>query len=74
MAKLDRSAANTHLYWHGGKMLVLKEDSLPWTINPHTLETQGIWNFNGKYTATTFSAHPKIDPVNGQMIAYGYQA
>jgi carotenoid cleavage dioxygenase len=74
VAKLDRSAANTHLYWHGGKMLVLKEDSLPWTINPHTLETQGIWNFNGKYTATTFSAHPKIDPVNGQMIAYGYQA
>jgi carotenoid cleavage dioxygenase len=74
VAKLDRSAANTHLYWHGGKMLVLKEDSLPWTIDPHTLETQGIWNFNGKYTATTFSAHPKIDPVNGQMIAYGYQA
>jgi carotenoid cleavage dioxygenase-like enzyme len=74
VAKLERSAANTHLYWHGGKMLVLKEDSLPWTIDPHTLETQGIWNFNGKYTATTFSAHPKIDPINGQMIAYGYQA
>ena len=34
----------------------------------------GEWNFNGKYTATTMAAHPKIDPVTGDMIAYGYQA
>lgn len=74
VANIDRSAANTHLYWHGGKLLVLKEDSLPWTVHPHTLETEGVWDYNGKYTAKTFSAHPKIDPVNGQMIAYGYQA
>ncbi|MEP7314148.1 MAG: carotenoid oxygenase family protein, partial [Pseudomonadota bacterium] len=74
VANIDRSAANTHLYWHGGKMLTLKEDSLPWTIDPHTLETEGRWDFNGKYTATTFSAHPKIDPVTGEMVAYGYQA
>ena len=53
---------------------MLKEDSLPWTVDPHTLETQGTWDFNGKYTATTMSAHPKIDPVTGEMIAYGYQA
>ena len=68
------SAANTHLYWHGGKLLALKEDSLPWAMDPHTLETQGEWDFNGKYTATRMSAHPKIDPVTGEMIAYGYQA
>jgi carotenoid cleavage dioxygenase len=74
VAKIDRSAANTHLYWHGGKLLTLKEDSLPWAIDPHTLETEGRWDFNGKYTATTFSAHPKIDPVTGEMVAYGYQA
>jgi carotenoid cleavage dioxygenase len=74
VAKIDRSAANTHLYWHGGKLLVLKEDSLPWTVHPHTLETEGAWDFNGKYKATNFSAHPKIDPVTGEMVAYGYQA
>jgi carotenoid cleavage dioxygenase len=74
VAKLDRSAANTHAYWHGGKLLVLKEDSRPWTVDPHTLETIGPWDFNGKYTATSMSAHPKIDPVTGEMIAYGYQA
>jgi carotenoid cleavage dioxygenase len=71
---LPRSAANTHLYWHGGKLLTLKEDSLPWAIHPHTLETEGEWNFYGRYTATSMSAHPKIDPVSGEMIAYGYQA
>ena len=74
VAKVDRSAANTHLYWHGGKMMVLKEDALPWVIDPNTLETQGVWDFYGKYKATSMSAHPKIDPVTGEMIAYGYQA
>jgi len=74
VAGLDRSAANTHAYWHGGKLFVLKEDSLPWTVDPHTLETLGPWDFNGKYKATSMSAHPKIDPVSGELIAYGYQA
>jgi len=74
VANISRSAANTHSYWHGGKLFVLKEDSLPWTVDPHTLETLGPWDFNGKYTATSMSAHPKIDPVTGEMIAYGYQA
>jgi carotenoid cleavage dioxygenase-like enzyme len=71
---IDRSAANTHMYWHGGKLLALKEDALPWALDPHTLETQGVWDFHGKYTATSMSAHPKIDPASGEMIAYGYQA
>lgn len=74
VANVDRGAANTHLYWHGGKMLVLKEDSLPYTIDPFTLETKGQWDFHGKYTATSMSAHPKIDPITGEMICYGYQA
>jgi carotenoid cleavage dioxygenase-like enzyme len=74
VAHVDRSAANTHQYWHGGKMFVLKEDSRAWTVDPHTLETLGPWDFHGKYTAKTMSAHPKIDPVTGEMIAYGYEA
>jgi len=38
VANIDRGAANTHIYWHGGKMIVLKEDSLPYAIDPHSLE------------------------------------
>ncbi len=74
VANISRSAANTHAYWHGGKLFVLKEDSLPYYVDPHTLATLGEWNWNGKYTATSMSAHPKVDPVTGEMIAYGYQA
>ncbi|HTB69258.1 MAG TPA: carotenoid oxygenase family protein [Steroidobacteraceae bacterium] len=74
VANINRSAANTHTYWHGGKLFVLKEDSLPYYVDPHTLETLGDWDFHGKYTAKTMSAHPKIDPVTGEMIAYGYEA
>jgi carotenoid cleavage dioxygenase len=71
---VDHSAANTHIYWHGGKMMVLKEDSLPWLVDPVTLETLGSWDFHGKWQAASMSAHPKIDPISGEMIAYGYQA
>ena len=74
VANVDRGAANTHIYWHGGKMLMLKEDALPYAIDPVTLETYGSWDFHGNWTATSMSAHPKIDPVTGEMIAYGYQA
>ena len=63
VANVDRGAANTHIYWHGGKMLVLKEDALPYHIDPYTLETLGRWDFHGKWTATSMSAHPKIDPI-----------
>ncbi|WP_428103103.1 carotenoid oxygenase family protein [Candidatus Rariloculus sp.] len=74
VANVDRGAANTHIYWHGGRMLMLKEDALPYAIDPVTLETFGSWDFHGKWAATSMSAHPKIDPVTGEMIAYGYQA
>ena len=56
-------------------MLVLKEDSLPYYIDPHSLGTLGRWDFHGKWTATSMSApHPKIDPLTGEMMAYCYQA
>jgi isoeugenol monooxygenase len=74
VANINRSAANTHIYWHGGKMMVLKEDGLPWLVDPHSLDTQGTWDFYGKYKATSMSAHPKIDPITGAMIAYSYEA
>jgi len=74
VANVDRGAANTHIYWHGGKMLMLKEDALPYAIDPHSLETHGSWDFHGKWAATSMSAHPKVDPVTGDMIAYSYQA
>ncbi|KAJ5438090.1 Carotenoid oxygenase [Penicillium daleae] len=68
------STANTHIIYFEKQLLALKEDSPPYAIDPHTLETKGPYTFNGQYTAPTFTAHPKIDPTNGEMLTMGYEA
>jgi carotenoid cleavage dioxygenase-like enzyme len=69
-----RGTANTNVIGHAGRLYALKEDSPAVVMDPVTLETLGYWNFDGKMTGETFTAHPKIDPVTGQMIAFGYAA
>lgn len=71
---LSRTVANTSPYSHSGKFFALKEDFLPIEMDPNTLETIGPWDFHGKYESQTFTAHPKTDPVTGEMICYGYEA
>jgi len=71
---MDATVSNTAPLAHGGKLFALKEDALPYRIDPETLETLGPWDFEGGYKSKTFTAHPKIDPVTGEMIAYGYEA
>jgi carotenoid cleavage dioxygenase len=69
-----RGTANTNVVFHAGKLLALKEDSRPVAMDPVTLATLGEWNFNGGLGSETFTAHPKIDPVSGEMLAFGYAA
>lgn len=70
----SRGTANTNVVWHGGRLLALKEDSHPVELDPVTLETRGPCNFDGALSSLTFTAHPKIDPRSGEMIAFGYAA
>jgi carotenoid cleavage dioxygenase-like enzyme len=74
VAGLNRTVANTTPYAFAGKLFALKEDSLPHEIDPKTLNTIGTYDFKGKYRSQTFTAHPKVDPVSGEMIAYGFEA
>lgn len=67
-----RGTANTNAFVHGGKIYALKEDSPPVVMDPRTLDTQGYTSFGGKMTGQTFTAHPKVDPDSGNMIAFGY--
>jgi carotenoid cleavage dioxygenase len=69
-----RTVANTTPIAHAGKLFALKEDGLPHEMDPKTLATIGPYNFKGKWKSQTFTAHPKWDPVTGEMIAYGYEA
>lgn len=84
------ATANTHVVYFENQLLALKEDSLPYAMNPDTLETkgksicksessmadvcQGAYDFHGQYTSPTFTAHPKVDPHTGEMITMGYEA
>jgi carotenoid cleavage dioxygenase-like enzyme len=70
----SRTTANTHTLAFAGNLFAIKEDSLPYRMDPRTLETLGPWDFNGKYASQTFSAHNKIDPLSGELLAYGYEA
>ena len=64
------SAANTHVIGHHGKILALEEGSFPCELDGQ-LETVGFTDFDGRLT-TAFTAHPKICPVTGEMLAFGY--
>lgn len=72
---LSRGTANTQLFVHHQKLLVFKEDSPPVYMDPHTLETiDDYYTFGGKLDSQTHTAHPKIDPVTGEYISFGYEA
>lgn len=69
-----RSTANTNIVYWNGKLLALKEDSPPYAMDPETLETIGLWDFDGQLPSLTFTAHPKFDPVTREMVGFGYEA
>ena len=69
-----RSTANTNAFIFGGRLWAMKEDSPALVMDPATMETFGFEKFGGKMTGETFTAHPKIDPKTGNMIAIGYAA
>jgi carotenoid cleavage dioxygenase-like enzyme len=66
--------ANTSVLWHSGRLMALKEDSRPIELDPETLETRGPVDFGGALTSPTFTAHPKVDPLTGELIGFGYEA
>ena len=87
--------ANTNVVWHANKLLALVEGGLPPVeLDPDTLETRGLWNFDGKLRKSidpdlakmmgvdapdgqidiALTAHPKIDPENGEMLGFTYDA
>jgi len=69
----DRTTANTAMFWYDGKLYAVKEDGLPHRIDPETLETLGKLKFEGQRTPH-FTAHPKFDPVSGELVFYGTEA
>lgn len=69
-----RSTANTNILFFNGMLLACKEDSPPYAMDPITLQTIGVYDFDGQLPSVTFTAHPKIDPVSGELVGFGYEA
>ena len=69
----DDGVANTNIVWHSGRLLALEEAHPPTEIDPLTLETRGYQDFGGKLDIP-FTAHPKLDPLTGEMLFFGYGA
>jgi carotenoid cleavage dioxygenase len=60
--------ANTNIIWHAGRLLALEEAHLPFEMDPRTLESRGYV----RPYANRVTAHPKIDPVSGEMFWFAY--
>ncbi len=70
---IDGTVANTNIIWHAGRLLALEEAHRPVRIDPETLGTIGMEEFGGRLKGP-FTAHPKIDPITGEMTFFGYGA
>ena len=67
----SKNTANTALVWHAGTMLATWEGGAPYAIDLPALNTFGEYTYDGKL-ASSFTAHPKIDPMTGEMMFFGY--
>jgi len=70
LAVPGNSLANTHIVYHAGRFLALQEMHPPVELTKN-LETIGVYTFDGKLK-NNMTAHPKICPVTGEMLFFGY--
>lgn len=63
--------SNVSLVHHAGRLLSSGEVGLPYQIDPDDLSTIGPYDFAGALRSS-FTAHPKVNPVTGAMHSFGY--
>ena len=68
-----KDSANTAIFYYANKVLTLQDTQPPWEIDAHTLQTLGKCTFNHTLPPNVpFTAHPKVAPVSGDMIFFGF--
>lgn len=65
-----KNPANTHIVRHAGAYLALWEGGPPTRVTAD-LDTVGVHDFAGRL-AGGMTAHPRIDPVTGEMVFFAY--
>ncbi|MEM7413724.1 MAG: carotenoid oxygenase family protein [Myxococcota bacterium] len=64
---------NTNAVFHSGRLFALVENMPPFELDPESLDSKGVWDYDGKMLGLSTTAHPKIDGKTGQMWIHGYQ-
>lgn len=72
LAQLRSTLANTNIIRHGGQLLALEESHAPFAIDAQSLASLGSHNYGGDLVGP-MTAHPKVDPQSGELIAFAYQ-
>lgn len=67
------NTANTHVVWHGNRLLALMEGTIAVELDPDTLATVGNFDYDGQIDGP-ITAHPKFDHASGEMVFFGNQA
>ncbi|MDB9875981.1 carotenoid oxygenase family protein [Pseudomonadales bacterium] len=70
LGDMTMSAANTNVIHHAGKIMALEEGHWPFVVS-NELETVGPNNYGGKLEGA-MTAHPKICPETGELLAFSY--
>jgi carotenoid cleavage dioxygenase len=63
-------ASNTNVLGHAGRILALTEGAMPYELSKD-LDTVARTDFGGAGVGG-FTAHPKIDPVTGELLGFRY--
>lgn len=63
-------SSNTNVLGHAGRIYSFTEGANPYELTPE-LDTVGRTTFGGELPCG-FTAHPKIDPVTGELLGFGY--
>ena len=70
LPELAKGTGNTHVIAHNGSLMALEEGHWPWLLDSK-LNTTGYENYGGALTCS-MTAHPKICPDTGELLAFSY--
>jgi carotenoid cleavage dioxygenase-like enzyme len=65
-----QGSGNVNVIHHGGRVLALPEVGLPYELS-RELSTIGEYDYDGRLHSS-MTAHPKIDPITGELHFFGY--
>ncbi|MBA2651604.1 MAG: carotenoid oxygenase family protein [Tatlockia sp.] len=69
--QISRNTANTNVIWHHDNLLALNEGSPPVKLDRSDLRKCETYTFSQSLNRSMM-AHPKIDPLSGELIFYSY--